>query len=57
MRPSIKHQSDLFLITEPPEKKVPESERSRVLHLLGDLLWMVFEKQPATPSREEARDE
>lgn len=57
MRPSIKHQSDLFLITEPPEKKVPESERSRVLHLLGDLLWRVFEKQPLTPSREEASDE
>ncbi len=57
MKRGIPPQSDLFLSNEPAEKKIPESERSGVLHLLGELLWTMLEPPSVAPSTEAESDE
>ena len=58
MRRRAERQSDLFLIAEPPQRKLPRSERSRIVELLGELLWSVLEASVNEAAREEeARDE
>ena len=57
MKRGIQQQSDLFLSNETEEKKLPESERARVLQLLGDLLWTVVAPPSVAPSKVEESDE
>ena len=57
MRRHNAHQPDLFLIVEPPENKLPSSERPQVLQLLGELMSSVLERRPTETTREEANDE
>lgn len=56
MRLSSEYHVHLFAITDAHETKLSESERLRVLHLLGELIWIVFEAQCPLVSPKETSD-
>lgn len=57
MRRRKVHQADLFLIVEPPENKLPSSQRPRVVQLLGELMWNVLELRTSEAAPQEKADE